>query len=80
MANYYFEAVEMCAFCESENTYPMHNVDVDGYVVICKYCGQQIMLCDECQHSEDNPNRHCDWCATECGGRCFRGNTIEIKE
>ena len=76
MNNRYFEAVEMCPHCENENVYPMWDVEVKGYVAICSDCGQQIFLCDECMHSEDNPGRRCDWCATECGGKCFRGYTV----
>ena len=73
MENNYFEAVEMCCHCMSENTYPMWDVDTMGYVTTCKYCGTKIFLCDECLHAEDNPNRKCDWTQTERGGRCFRG-------
>lgn len=76
MDNRYFEAIEVCPHCENENVYPMWDVEVNGYVAICSDCGQQIFLCDECMHSEDNPGRRCDWCATECGGKCFRGYTV----
>ena len=75
MNNNYFEAVEMCSFCESENTYPMWDVDTKGYMTICNHCGKEIMLCDECMHAEDNPLMKCDWRQTECGGKCFRGTT-----
>lgn len=73
--DYYFEAVEYCPYCESENTYPMWDVDVKGFVAICNYCGKEILLCDECRHSEDNEGMNCNWCETECGGKCFRGTT-----
>ena len=33
MSKNYFEAVEMCPFCESENTYPMWDVNTKGYTV-----------------------------------------------
>ena len=75
MNNNYFEAVEVCPHCMSEVVYPMWDVNVKGYVAVCKYCGKEIFLCDECLHAEDNPNMNCDWCKTECGGRCFRGTT-----
>jgi Zn ribbon nucleic-acid-binding protein len=75
MSKNYFEAVEMCPFCESENTYPMWDVNTKGYTVKCNHCGKEIMLCDECTHAEDNPLMSCDWCKTECGGKCFRGIT-----
>lgn len=75
MKDNYFEAVEVCPHCDSENVYPMWDVKVNGYVAVCKHCGKQIMLCDECFHAEDNLNQNCDWCATKCGGKCFRGTT-----
>lgn len=75
MNNDYFEAVEFCSYCETENTYPMWDVNVKGYVAICSHCGKEIMLCDECMHNEDNLLMSCDWCKTECGGKCFRGTT-----
>lgn len=76
MENNYFESVEVCPHCDSENVYPMLDANINGYVAVCNHCGKQIMLCDECFHSEDNPNQKCDWCSTECGGKCFRGTTI----
>lgn len=75
MGNNYFEVVEVCPHCGAENVYPMWDVNVNGYVAVCEDCGAEIMLCDECFHAEDNPNRFCDWCETECGGKCFRGVT-----
>lgn len=73
----YFEAVEVCPHCMSENTYPMWDTEVDGFVAVCKYCGKEIFLCDECQHTilEDGEVHDCDWCKTECGGKCHRGCT-----
>lgn len=74
--NEYFEASEICPHCMGENIYPMYDVEKDGYIAKCKHCGKEILLCDECLHSEDNPLRKCDWIETEIGGgRCFRGRT-----
>ena len=75
MNNNYFEAVEMCPHCGEENVYPMWDVEVKGYVAVCQHCGKEIFLCDECMHMEDNPCMNCDWCKTDCGGKCFRGIT-----
>lgn len=75
MSAYYFEVVETCPHCDSEVVYPMWDVNVSGYVAVCKHCGAEIMLCDECLHTEDNEEMKCDWCKTECGGKCFRGTT-----
>ena len=73
------EAVEICPHCIFENVYLNRDVKKQGYMVICKNCGEQIMLCDECYHSDDNPNRRCDWLCFEKNGhiegRCFRGIT-----
>lgn len=54
------EVVEMCPHCETENVYPGYEVEKNGYKVICKNCGREIMLCDECLH--DNILKGpCDW-------------------
>ena len=75
MDNNYFEANEMCPHCECENSYPMWDVTVKGYIAICEHCGKEIFLCDECLNAEDNEGMVCDWCPTKCGGKCFRGTT-----
>lgn len=74
---YYTEAVEVCPHCDSENVYPMWDTEVSGFVAVCKHCGKEILLCDECQHTilEDGEVHNCDWCKTECGGKCHRGCT-----
>ena len=71
----YFEVIETCPHCDKENVYPRWDVNVKGYVAICEYCRKEIFLCDECMHSEDNKSMHCNWCKTDCGGKCFRGIT-----
>lgn len=73
----YFEAVEVCPHCDSENVYPMWNTEVSGFVAVCKHCDKEILLCDECQHAieEDGEVHDCNWCKTECGGKCHRGCT-----
>ena len=71
----YFEAVETCPHCDGENVYPMWDASVKGYIAICKHCGKEIFLCDECMHSADNECMSCDWRKTVCGGKCFRGTT-----
>lgn len=75
--NYYYEAVEVCPHCDSENIYPMWNTEESGFVAVCKHCGKEIFLCDECQHTilQDGEVHDCDWCKTECGGKCHRGCT-----
>lgn len=71
----YFEAVEICSNCIGESIYPMYDAKKDGYVVKCKHRGEEMLLCSECLNAEDNPTEMCDWCETETGGKCFRGET-----
>lgn len=73
------EAVEPCPFCEAENVYPNWDTTKQGFKAVCRECGEEIMLCDECLHADDNPSGHCDWHEElEKGfsiGKCFRGTT-----
>jgi hypothetical protein len=55
------EEVEMCPHCMSENIIQW-DVEKDGYEVKCQHCGEKIMLCDACYHSDDNHMMKCDWC------------------
>ena len=55
------EAIEVCPYCSEENVFPNWDVNKQGYTVTCQHCGKPMMLCDECYHSEDNPNHNCDW-------------------
>lgn len=64
----YREEVEICPHCMGENIIKW-NVKRDGYEIVCQHCGEKIMLCDACIHSDDNKHQKCDWC--EDGG-CFR--------
>ena len=66
------EEVEMCPHCMGENV-AQWDVERDGYQIECQHCGEKIMLCDACYHSDDNPNQKCDW---SCEG-CFR-NRVEL--
>lgn len=60
MNNNYFEAVELCPYCMSENVYPMWDVEKSSFVAVCKHCGKEILLCDECLHMDDNMSHNCD--------------------
>ena len=62
------EVIECCPHCDHENVL-VRDVEKDGYVAVCKNCGEKIMLCSECMRADDNPNRYCDW--DEIAG-CFR--------
>lgn len=73
----YFEAVEVCPYCDSENTYPMREVNKYGYIAECQHCGKRIFLCDECMHSEDNPTMSCNWHMEDNENVCMRGRIKE---
>lgn len=64
-----YRCTEMCPHCQREIELTW-NTDTDGYIIYCPSCGRKIFLCDECQHSEDNLYRKCDW----HDGICFRGD------
>lgn len=75
MNNIYFEAVEICPHCMSENTYHMWDVNEKGFVAVCSCCGKEIFLCDECIHAEDGLNENscgCDWHKTEMRWQVFQ--------
>ena len=62
------EEIEICPFCDKEIE-KKWDVEKEGYQIPCTKCGEKIMLCDACLHSEDNKQKHCDW-TMERG--CFR--------
>lgn len=48
---------EMCPHCESE-VEMRWDTDTMGFRAFCPVCGNRLMLCDECQHSDGGP---CDY-------------------
>lgn len=73
----YFEQVEICPYCDKENVFPMWLTEKQGFIATCQHCGEEILLCDACQHTvcEDGEPHNCDWQETDCGGKCHRGET-----
>ena len=67
------EVVEVCPHCGNENVWDDLDPVKNDYKAVCKECGKEIFLCDECMNAEDNPGQRCNWYK----GKCFRG---EIKE
>ncbi len=73
--------VEVCPYCESENTYLNLDPVECGYTALCKVCGERIMLCSECLRAYDNVNGVCDlgeytkW--ETYSTACFRDRNIE---
>ena len=49
---------EFCPHCESEIEMRW-NTDTDGYQAFCPVCGNRLMLCDECHHTDGNGG--CDY-------------------
>lgn len=43
---------EMCPHCESE-VEMRWNTDTMGFKAFCPVCGERLMLCDECRHTEE---------------------------
>lgn len=41
---------EYCPHCECE-VEMIWNTDTDGFKAFCPYCGERLMLCDECKHT-----------------------------
>ena len=46
-----YVVTELCAECEREVEIHGWDTERDGYQAFCPYCGEVLMLCDECQHS-----------------------------
>lgn len=58
------DIVEQCPECGSE-VWLKWDVDRDGYVVHCPYCGYRMKLCSMCDVRDGGK---CDW--TESSGKC----------
>lgn len=68
-----YEITEVCSNCENEVTM-LWNTDADGFKAFCPFCGEELLLCDECQSCDDANG--CDWCK-ERG--CWRKRQFEEK-
>jgi len=55
--------VEWCPHCGCENEIRW-NTEVMGFKAYCPYCGNVLMLCDECQHQDidGTGSPSCEWC------------------
>lgn len=70
------EETEVCTNCDCENVIKW-DVERNGYKVYCQHCGAEMMLCDACWHSDDNPRKKCDWSGE---GGCWRMEENRIKQ
>ena len=46
-----FIVTETCPYCGAEVEIHGWDTDRDGFKAYCPYCGNRLMLCDECLHS-----------------------------
>lgn len=53
-------------------------IHADGYKAFCPYCGNVLMLCDECLHHEGKNRSKCDW--DDKAGTCKHNPGIGGKE
>ena len=54
-----YVVTELCSNCEREVEIHGWDTERDGYQAFCPYCGEVLMLCDECRHSEQR--QPCDF-------------------
>lgn len=52
---------ELCPNCDTE-VEMRWDVEMFGYKAYCPYCGQRLMLCDECVHPNGEYENNCDYC------------------
>ena len=54
---------EWCPNCDSEIEM-VWDVDTRGYKAYRPVCGNRLMLCDACQHTQDDTYKgNCDYCS-----------------
>lgn len=71
-----YEVTEICPNCEMEVTL-FWNPKEDGYKAYCPYCGERLMLCDECIHRFNGEYYDdCDYCSKTDTCR-FNNRTIK---
>jgi len=67
--------IEVCPHCDYENEFEW-DVTTMGYKTVCRKCGKQLLLCDECCNAKDGLNEiacRCDWHEDTNGNSvCFR--------
>lgn len=57
------EVTEVCPNCMREVTISGWDVRKDGFRAYCPYCGDRLMLCDECFHRHGDFCDDCDYCS-----------------
>lgn len=69
---------ELCPNCDTE-VEMRWDVEMFGYKAYCPYCGQRLMLCDECQHPNDEYEDNCDYCTETDSCRFNKKNDREAR-
>ena len=71
-----YMVTELCPHCENE-VEMRWDTDSRGYKAFCPVCGKRLMLCDECQHSENYIP--CDYNGlTDSCSRCYFPSEIKL--
>ena len=68
------ECKEWCQFCNTE-VHILWDVKVHGYQIYCPNCGNRLMLCNKCTHSDDY--RGCNW--AEENGCCRHKKATQLQ-
>ena len=68
---------ELCPNCDNEVGMSW-NVAKHGYKAFCPFCGQSLMLCDECLNGEDETACSCDY--DDETGLCHRCQSGEVAQ
>lgn len=70
-----FTVTEVCPHCENEIEMRW-NTDKMGFKAFCPVCGKQLMLCDECRHTEGHGP--CDY--DNNTSSCHRNPTASVQD
>lgn len=73
-----FIVAEWCPHCESEIEMTW-DTKIQGYKAFCPVCGNRLMLCDECQHSEGAQPCDYDRATDSCRHNRARKRVCELK-
>ena len=74
-----YEVTEVCPTCEAEVTM-IWDTDTQGFAGFCPFCGNRLMLCDECKHDE-NRSGSCDYSKeTDTCFRFWEGLRLKLRE
>ena len=73
------EFVDICPHCEEENVFDW-DPQKQGFIVKCKYCEREMMLCDACGELDEDGywiSDYCDWHIEGGYSVCHKGKYKE---